>query len=263
MPQKLLTYILLFFFILSCDDVAPVQDNPLDPGNEDYVEPTISFLSELNNGDIISTETLSLAWQGNELVTEYRYKLDSFPWTDWFEDASATLEYLDEGEHTMSIQSRYLSGDTSEIASLSFIVDAVEGPALIFYPRRHIATQGSTVTFQILAEEVTALMAAELHIEFDPSKLEIISVSQGSLFQNGQESIFSYDIGENSIEVLTSLLSSDSPSVNGTGDLIQIEVKTISPGTNSLSFSSNNSFRNPQNENIIISTIINGLMEVY
>ena len=51
--QKLLIYILFFFFILSCDDVAPTQDNPLDPGNEDYVEPSISFLSELNNGDII------------------------------------------------------------------------------------------------------------------------------------------------------------------------------------------------------------------
>ena len=42
--QKLFVYILLFFFILNCDDVVPIQDNPLDPGNEDYVEPTIAFL---------------------------------------------------------------------------------------------------------------------------------------------------------------------------------------------------------------------------
>ena len=30
--------------VLSCEDVAPTQDNPLDPGNEDYVEPTITFV---------------------------------------------------------------------------------------------------------------------------------------------------------------------------------------------------------------------------
>ena len=164
--KRLFTNILFLFILLffSCEDVTPVQDNPLDPGNEDYVEPTIAFVSELNDGDIISTETLSLAWQGNELVTEYRYKLDNFSWTDWFEDASATLEYLDEGEHIISIQSRYLSGDTSAIASLSFVVDAVEGPALMFYPRRHVTTQGTTITFQVLAEEVTALMAAEIFI---------------------------------------------------------------------------------------------------
>ena len=249
-------------FFLSCEDVTPVQDNPLDPGNEDYVEPTIAFVSELNDGDIISTETLSLAWQGNELVTEYRYKLDSFPWTDWFEDASATLEYLDEGEHTISIQSRYLSGDTSAIASLSFIVDAVEGPALMFYPRRHITTQGSSVTFQVLAEEVTALMAAEIHLEFDPSKIEIVSVSQGSLFQNGQESIFSYEVSSGSIEVLTTLLSSSAPSVSGTGDLIQIEVKSLQSGSASISFNGSDVFRDPDNNDITIIEKINGLVTV-
>ena len=262
--KRLFTYVLFLFilFFLSCEDVTPVQDNPLDPGNEDYVEPTIAFVSELNNGDIISAETLSLAWQGNELVTEYRYKLDSFPWTDWFEDASATLEYLDEGEHTISIQSRYLSGDTSAIASLSFVVDAVEGPALMFYPRRHIIAQGSTVTFYVLAEEVTALMAAEIHLEFDPSKLEIVSVSQGSLFQNGQESIFSYEIGSGSIEILTTLLSSSSPSVSGTGDLIQIEVKSLQSGSASISFNGSDVFRDPDNNDITIIEKINGRVDV-
>jgi hypothetical protein len=260
--QKLFVYILFFFFILSCDDVVPIQDNPLDPGNEDYVEPTVTFLSELNNGDIVSTETLSLAWQGNELVTEYRYKLDSFSWTDWFEGASVTLEYLDEGEHIISIQSRYLSGDTSEVVSRLFIVDAVDGPSLIFFPRRHISTQGETVTFHVLAEEVTALMAAEIHLGFDQSKLEIISVTQGSLFQNSQESIFSYELSSGSIEVLTTLLSSSSPSVSGTGDLIQIEVKSLQPGLASIYFNSNNRFRDPNNLNISIREFVNARVEV-
>jgi len=257
--QKSLLF-LFILFIFSCEDVAPTKDNPLDTGGEDYVDPTVAIVSDLTNGDIISSETVSLSLQGNELVTDYRYKLNSFPWTDWFEEATATLEYLDEGDHTVSVQSRYLSGDTSEIVSLSFVVDAVEGPALMFYPRRHIFTQGSTVMFQVLAEEVTALMAAEVHLEYNPSKIEIVSVTQGSLFQNGQESIFSYEIDSGSIEILTTLLSSSSPSVSGTGDLILIEVKSLQTGSSTISFNDSDVFRDPDNNDIIIIEKINGLM---
>ena len=249
--------------VLSCEDVAPTQDNPLDPGNEDYVEPTITFVGDISNGDTIYSESITLGWDGNELVTEYRYKLDEFPWAEWSNENFATLDYLDEGQHNISIQSRYLSGDTSAIIDLDFIVDAVDGPSLMFFPRRHITTQGETVIFKILAEEVSALMAAEIHIDFDPSKIEIISISQGNFFQNGQESIFSYDINDGSIEILTSLLNSEIPYVNGTGELAQIEVKTISDGLITLSFNPYNNFRNPQNENINISNAVNGLVEVY
>ena len=261
---KKFSYIFLpIILVLSCEDVAPTQDNPLDPGNEDYVEPTITFVGDISNGDTIYSESITLGWDGNELVTEYRYKLDEFPWADWSSENFATLDYLDEGQHNISIQSRYLSGDTSAIIDLDFIVDAVDGPSLMFFPRRQITTQGETVIFKILAEEVSALMAAEIHIDFDPSKIEIISISQGSFFQNGQESIFSYDINDGSIEILTSLLNGEIPYVNGTGELAQIEVKTISDGLITLSFSPYNNFRNPQNENINISNAVNGLVEVY
>lgn len=258
MIKNFLFTFISIILVLSCENVVPTQDNPLDPGNEDYVEPTIAFASELSDGDIISTETLSIAWEGNQLVTEYRYKLDSFSWTDWFEDASVTLDYLDEGEHTISIQSRYLSGDTSAIASLSFVVDAVGGPALMFYPRRQITTQGSTVTFQVMAEEVSALMAAEIHLEFDPSKIEIVSVTQGTLFQNGQESIFNCDINVGSIEILTSLLNSDIPYVNGTGELASIEIRSLGSGETNLLFEGVNTFRDESNNTIAILEIING-----
>ena len=95
-----------------------------------------------------------------------------------------------------------------------------------------------------------------------PSKLEILSVSQGSLFQNGQESIFSYEIGSGSIEVLTTLLSSSSPSVSGTGDLIHIEVKSLQSGSASISFNGSDVFRDPDNNDITIIEKINGRVDV-
>ena len=248
--------------VLSCEDVAPTQDNPLDPGNEDYVEPTITFVGDISNGDTIYSESITLGWDGNELVTEYRYKLDEFPWADWSSENFATLDYLDEGQHNISIQSRYLSGDTSAVINLSFIVDAVDGPSLMFFPRRHIVSQGDTVIFKILAEEVNSLMAAEIHIDFDPSKIEIISISQGSFFQNSQESIFNYEINNGSIGVLTSLLNSESLSVNGTGNLIQFVVKILQSDSSYISFIGNNVLRDPNNNDITINEKINGKIEI-
>ena len=259
---RILKYILfpVLFLILSCEDVVPVKDNPLDPDGGDYEVPLVAFISDITDGEIITSEVLTLSWEGNELVTEFRYKLDTFAWTDWSEDASATLEYLDEGEHYISIQSRYVSGDTSEVISLSFVVDAVEGPALMFYPRRHLSEVGNTVTFQILAEEVTNLMAAEIHLVYDPAKLEVISVNQGSLFQNGQESIFSYDVGSGAVEILTTLLNADAPSVSGTGDLIELQVKLLQDGSADITFNGSDVFRDPDNNDIAILEKINGLV---
>ena len=61
-----------------------------------YTSPTISLLTDLNNGDTIYSETLAITWEGNELVSEFRFKLDEFDWTEWSEDESTLLDYLDE-----------------------------------------------------------------------------------------------------------------------------------------------------------------------
>ena len=141
-------------------------------------------------------------------------------------------------------------------------MDAVDGPSLMFFPRRHIVSQGDTVIFKILAEEVNSLMAAEIHIDFDPSKIEIISISQGSFFQNSQESIFNYEINNGSIGVLTSLLNSESLSVNGTGNLIQFVVKILQSDSSYISFIGNNVLRDPNNNDITINEKINGKIEI-
>ena len=258
-----LIYLLSLLFVLSCEDTTPTRDNPLDEEGGDYIAPIIGLL-DLVDGDILYSESIEFTWEGNELVTEYRYKYDSFDWTDWSESTSATLSYLDEGDHQLSVQSRYLNGDTSDVASVSFIVDAVAGPALMFYPRRHFAQAGETVTFQIMAEEVTNLMMSEIHLEYDPAKLEIMSVSQGSFFQNGQNSIFLYEINTEAgaVQINTTLLDGDNPAVSGTGDLAEIQVKLLQAGSATLSFNGSDAFIGPENNDITILEKINGLVLV-
>ncbi len=256
-----LSYLIVLLFAFNCEDTVPIRDNPLDDEGGDYVAPTISLI-DIFDGDTLYSESIEFIWEGNELVTEFRYKLDSFSWTDWNESSSATLSYLDEGDHHLSVQSRYLNGDTSDVASVSFVVDAVAGPSLMFYPRRHFAGQNEIVTFKIMAEEVTNLMMSEIHLEYDPSVLEIMSISQGSFFQNGQNSIFLYEINTEAggVQINTTLLDSDSPSVDGTGDLAEIQVKLLQPGSATVSFNGSDAFIDPDNIDIIILEKINGLV---
>ena len=254
-------YLVILLCAFNCEDTVPIRDNPLDDEGGDYIPPTISLL-DIVDGDILYSESIEFTWEGNELVTDFRYKLDSFDWTDWNESNTATLSYMDEGDHQLSVQSRYLNGDTSDVASVSFIVDAVGGPALMFYPRRHIAQAGETVTFQIMAEEVTNLMMSEIHLEYDPSMLEIMSISQGSFFQNGQNSIFLYEINAEAgaVQINTTLLDGDTPSVSGTGDLAEIQVKLLQSGSATVSFNGSDAFIDPDNNDITILEKINGLV---
>jgi hypothetical protein len=254
-------YIILFLLFSSCEDAAAVRDNPLDEDGGDYVSPIVNLL-DIANGDTLFSETIQINLSGNDLVSEYRYKIDSYDWIDWIEEGSITLNYLDEGDHQLSVQSRYLNGDTSDVARISFIVDAIGGPALMFYPRRHFAQAGETVIFQILAEEVIDLMMSEIHLDYDPDMLEIISVSQGSFFQNGQNSIFINEINSEGgfIQINTALLDGDTPSTSGTGDLAEIQVKLLQGGSATLSFNGNDAFIDPDNNHIPILEKINGLV---
>ena len=254
-------YLITLLFVFNCEDTAPIRDNPLDDEGGDYVAPTISLI-DIVDGDTLYSESIEFFWEGNELVVEFRYKLDSFSWTDWNESSSATLSYLDEGDHQFSVQSRYLNGDTSNVASVSFVVDAVAGPSLMFYPRRHFAQAGETVTFQIIAEEVTNLMMSEIHLEYDPSMLELMSISQGSFFQNGQNSIFLFETNTEAgaVQINTTLLDGDTPSVSGTGDLAEIQVKLLQSGSATVSFNGSDAFIDPNNNDISILEKINGLV---
>ena len=171
---------------------------------------------------------------------------------------------MDEGNHQIALQGRYNSGDTSDVVTISFIVDAVQGPALIFYPRAVTASVGSSVTFQVLAEEVTNLTAAQFNISFDPSKLEILAVIQGAMLQISGESIFDvdYDNATGSVSVITAALGGSQPAVDGTGVLLELELKVNAAGTSALEFDGTELFRDPDNNNITIAQMVNGLVVV-
>ena len=260
--KRILIFICLLF-ILSCEEVVIEQDNPLDDNNPDYTPPTIDFIVSPDDGSVLTTSDVVFEWEGNELVTEYRQKFNEQAWGDWSDQTSVVLQYLDEGDYSFAIQGRYESGDTSSVLVLNFTVNAVSGPALIFFPRANITSVGSNVTFQVMAEEVTNLTAAQFNISFDPSKLEILSVTQGAMLQISGESIFDvdYDNATGSVSVITAALGGSQPAVDGTGVLLELELKVNGAGTSTLEFDGTELFRDPDNNDITIAQKVNGIVK--
>ena len=236
--------------------------NPLDPENENYISPQVTFTSAPNEGVTLSTSTIMFVWDGNEPGMSYRYAFDG-NWSSWEnEKKSITIDDIDEGLHSIAAQSSYSTGDTSNVISVNFNVNAVLGPSLLFYPRKHVAFFGETVTFQILAEEVVGLSGAEFLVNYDPTMVQIESVTQGEFFQNGTQSIFHVDHNttQGSFFILMAILDTETPSVDGTGVLAEVVVKLLNQGTNNLSFGSTNKFRDPDNTEITISEAIGGIV---
>ena len=256
--------IIIILFIWSCEEVTIDQDNPLDPNNPDYDEPTVTFISSITEGDTIHVSDITIEWQGSELVAEYRTKLDDNDWLEWNDKLSIEIQYLDEGDHSISIQGRYSTGVSSLIVTKNFIVDAITGPALAFLPRRKIAPEGSSVTFQIVAEEVNNLSAAEFQFTFDPTALQINSLNPGSAFGPLGEVIFITDINNTtgSASISTAVFGNDYPTLSGTGDIALINVQIIKDGEHSIEFDGTEALRDHENGSITINDRVDGLVVV-
>ena len=257
--------ILLVLICFACTKTTSLEDNPLDPGGGDYEIPLVTIISDFQPGDAITSESISIVLEGNDLVVEYRIRLDESEWTDWSNENSFTLDYLDEGNHTIYGQSRYLSSDESEIMSLDFTVDAVSGPSLMFFPRRITATQGETVTFSIMAEEVYDLAGTEFILNYDPATVSVENVLTGDIFSDMGDIFFFYEDkpSEGKLIITSAVWGSGEPSYTGTAVIAEVSIQITQLGEIDIVFDGSELFRDPDNESIQINTTVPGKIESY
>ena len=187
--------LILAFIFFSCDEIAIEQANPLDPSNPDYVNPTILILSP-SDQQTINTDKVDVALQGNELVTEYRYKIvtsdvyKEADWSSWSSSNKISLEFLNEYTYTINAQSRYLNEETSEEASVTFTVDALQSSSLLLYPRQVKPSTNSSFKVELYAHSLSNVSALEYVIEFDRSKITFIENSSNTY---GDVNVVNYD----------------------------------------------------------------------
>jgi len=127
-----------------------------------------------------------------------------------------------------------------------------------------VASQGSSVQFQILAEEVYDVAGAEFTILFDPTELQINSAAAGTAFGDYGEVIFITDIDNSSgsLTIATAVWGENSPSISGTSDIALIDLQVIKQGNLSISFDGLGIMKDPENNNITVNATVNGLVVV-
>ena len=256
----------LFFiisaFLISCDIPTFEIDNPYDPQNPSYVPPSVTIQSGPIEKEVIAKDDVTFSWIGNNENMSFRYFFDGALKQDWDDFTSINIQYLDEGDHRFGVQGKYPTDDASDTIFVNFTVNAVLGPSLLFYPKKHDAVIGEEISFQIFAEEVVDLSGAEFTINYNTTLINIESITQGELFKTANQSIFYVDQDplQDSFSVLTAILDGISPSVSGTGVLAEIVVKINSQGTSNISFSGANKFRGPNNTAIEIREKIGGIV---
>ena len=279
MNRKTITFLIftllipLSLFIMSCDvlttqvdDVNP-DDNPLDPDNPDYESPLAIISEGPANGSTINDDFTTFKWYGNNNQCEFSYRLNNNDWSPWSSDSSVTLDYLDEINHVFQVKAKYSSDSVQHVPStVTFTVDAIEGPALWLYHKKVETSVNDTFSIYVMAEEVTELAIMSVVLNFDPAYLQIqeYEICENDSILNGSEffKVNKCDNTNGQLTVYLALESSEQGSLNGSGPIIRVYFKAMQQGTSNISFDDGCYFRKANNNPIEIISKVSSLIEI-
>ena len=268
MRASRLILIFIVSMIVKCGipDAPPDPVNPYDPNNPDYEPASVTIVSGPSDGETTHSSDVTFSWTGNETAEDFSYRLDNNSWSNWSANTSVTYEYLDEKTYLFEIIARAGNQDQTigDTTSLEFTVDAVEGPALMIYPRYETLSVGNTTTLEIIAEEVDSLMGVEVELLYDPTIIHIDNIMSGPfLTANGGLLISFKDInaGNQKISIVLVRASSTEPTVSGTGTVAVLELTGLSAGVTVIEINTS-IFKDQDNNEIDITQRVNGIIVV-
>ena len=224
---------LILFLLFSCDDA--LEFNPLDPeNNPDFEAPETTITVTDLDGSTLDTSSVTIDFEGNDLVVEYAYSLNGGDYSDWTNSTSVTYDYLDEGAYTFSVKGRYITGDEDETPAIAnFSVDMVGDNGIRAYPL--LTEIGTATDVNIHAEVVEDLVFFSFQIQYDPAVLTIdaSAITRGSLISGITDYAFlPKSISTGLIEISYTALGSSG--VSGTGSLANITLSGNAEGSSSL-----------------------------
>ena len=227
--------LLTLLLFLSCEEA--LEYNPLDPDNNpDFADPDTFITVDDLEGTTLDTSTITITFSGNDGVVEYAYKLSDGNWSEWSANTSATLSYIDDGDHVFSVKGRYIPGVEDETpATVNFSVNMVDGPGIRVYSLLTEMNVDSIKNVSIYAEEVEGLVVAKFQVKYDASmlSLDIAAVSKGDMFLGVTDILFfTEEIGSGLLDVNLSVLGHDG--VSGTGELIRLPFIPKATGTSTI-----------------------------
>jgi hypothetical protein len=285
--HSLLAALLLVFLCASCEKEHGELEfaNPLDPVSSNFVKPDTKITGGPKDSEVLTEEKATFSWEGNRSLeiqfgrslSEYSFRLQLMEWpvlsewsewSEWTSAASFTFSNLDEGDYLFSVKSRYLEMTEEDLSpdTRHFTVDAVKGPTLMTRPRYKIVKPGTSFEIEIVAEEVTGLVAVHAVLTYDRSVLETRGEDIGTgdfLGASGGEILFLKDLSDSgTIEINSGVVLGNSSGAQGSGAIARIKFKALRTGETALNFAQEPKFRDPGNNSILVEKPVDGIVKV-
>lgn len=271
-PAFVATLLLFTGVLAACDAMNPVEEitfeNPVDPSGDAFVSPTTTITGGPSDGSTVSTEEVTFTWEGNDNATLFQVRITGGEWDgtwgQWDTHTSLLIGFLDEVGYTFEVRSGYPSdsGDPVEIdetpESVSFTVDAMQGPALRMTPTRLTESVNNTFSIEIIAEDVVDLTMTQITIRFNSSFIQYAdSYTYGSFLTGNGGSILEFpsyvDQGAGVVEFNFGIAGANPPGVSGTGTIMTVFFRGTSSGSSDMTFGAANTLlRNHLNQGITI-----------
>jgi len=270
--QRLLIYLLISLILLLCwscqSFIDPQLDNPNDTTSVELIAPVTIILDGPEYNSTVTSPDVTFRWTGNESAYEYKYLFDNLEWSAWSTDTVARFQYLDENYHVFSIKSRTeKQTEEDSIHVRIFTVNAIDGPALRFYPRHINVSTNEVFTIEVYAEEVSDVAGVYLEIPMNPAGLEYIShivyTSGDAFLAKGSDNVLSVEETDESqlLKISLARVSGSAPEVSGTGALVQMIYRYVGTENTEIDFSTECQFQNEQMEKFIFSELVGCIVD--
>jgi hypothetical protein len=268
--QRFIIVVFLGFVIYSCNSKTKSSDiiNPNDTTSTSYIPPQTVFVSVPITGNVITTSSVRVSWRGSKDVQSFSYKLDSYDWTTFSADTFLVIEDLDEGDHLFSVRSKHANGTIETSPKIiSFVVDAVKGPAVMFGVRKKVVNVGQVFSYSVNVEEVQNILGMKATISFDKQLVTISSIDLGSYASsnNVKPSLFENTDNVNGKVRIDILFAGGSPKkgIAGSGDVITLNCKANAIGTANFIFIQDSTwYRDTTNTTITLKEFVVGKVVV-
>lgn len=258
----------------ACELYAPIDEqvlfnNPLDPNGTGYVDPKAIILSgPMDNMEVLE-DVVQYTWSGNHGKSTFRYKLIDYStdWSQWLDTTRVSFSGLVDADYTFLIQEKYPNNlEQPDTTVAHFVINAIEGPALLFNQTNMEVQNGSTLTLKVLANEFSDVMILFTTIQFNTEYLLLHSATktEGAFTQNADAITFlstntadANAIGE--IEINLGRFGGTPAGFTGNATLFELSFICQKAGTTNLVFKSQNQetiAKNSSNQTIEINNYI-------
>jgi len=241
--------------------------NPVDPQSPVYLKPVTTIITKPSATAPLAVAQTTIIVQGNKDAVAFSYKLDNRGWSAWDPATSVVLTDLDEGRRTFTVRALHRDRVTIEQnpPSISFTVNAVKGPAIMFVSRRKEVKFGEQFLYYIVAEEIQNVYGAKIVFTYDNARVLINSIAAGntvnSIAANAQ--IFSMQYN-NSVRI-EMFFTGNKPvnGISGSDTIATLNCTAFGLGQADFVFITDSvKYRNPNNVDIAINQIVNGKVVV-